>query len=120
MTKKKTWKKRIKDSCTAAGTYEPYFDYVIDALAITLETRDEAQKQFKEMGCKPVVEHTNKAGNTNLVKNPALVVINECNAQALSYWKELGLTTKSFHQLGRNGPQQKEGSFEDLLAGIGV
>lgn len=120
MTKRKTWRKRIRDACTEAGTYEPYFDYVIDALALTLETRDEAQKQFVEMECKPVVEHTNKAGNTNLVKNPALVVINECNAQALAYWKELGLTSKAYQQLSRGGLQKRETSFEDVLAGIGL
>ena len=120
MTAKGTWKKRIKEACEAAGTYEPYFDYVIEALAGTLETRDRAQKQFKQMKYQPVIQHTNKGGNTNLVKNPALVIINECNAQALAYWRELGLTSKAYQQLSKGGLQKDEGSFENLLAGIGV
>ena len=70
-----TWKKRIKEACENAGTYEPWYDHVIDTLAGILENRDRAQKQFKDMEYQPVISHTNKAGQTNLVKNPALVII---------------------------------------------
>ena len=103
-----------------AGTYETAFDDVIETLAGILETRDEAEKQFRKMNSQPVVQHTNKGGNTNLVKNPALVVINEMNAQALMFWKELGLTAKSYQAMQKNGFEKKETTFEDLLSGIGI
>ena len=67
------------------------------------------------------MKHTNKGGNTNLVKNPALVIINECNQQALAYWRDLGLTPSGFKKLGNDMASKKtEGSFEDLLSGIGI
>ena len=108
------------ESCKEAGTYEPAFDDVIDTLAGILATRDEAEKQFKKMNGQPVVQHTNKTGHVNLVKNPALVVINEMNGQALMFWKELGLTAKAYQQMQKSGFQKKETSFEDLLSDIGI
>lgn len=118
--KREEWKKRIEAACKEAGTYEVHFDDVIETLAGILETRDEAEKQFKKMKSQPVVSHTNKGGNTNLVKNPALVVINEMNAQALTFWKELGLTAKAYQAMQKNGFQKKETTFEEILSGIGI
>lgn len=121
MAKKGTWRRKIRAACEEAGTYEPFFDIVIDQLAGIMETRDEALKQFKASGGNPVVAHTNKGGNTNLVKNPALQVINECNQQALAYWRDLGLTPSGFRKLsGKDVATKKEATFEDVLAGIGI
>lgn len=117
---KTDWKNRIEKAAREAGTYEPHFDDVIETLAGILENRDRAQEQFEAMNCKPVVSHTNKGGAVNLVKNPALVIINECNAQALTFWKELGLTAKSYQAMQKNGFEKKTGSFGDLLKGIGI
>lgn len=118
--KKSDWHNRIAQACKDAGTYQPYFDDVIETLAGILENRDRAQEQFEAMKCQPVVQHTNKGGATNLVKNPALVVINECNAQALTFWKELGLTAKAFLTMQSNGFKKNEASFEDVLKNIGI
>ena len=117
---KRKWKNRITRSCKEAGTYQNQFDDVIDTLAGILENRDRAQEQFEAMNCQPVVQHTNKKGSVNLVKNPALVIINECNAQALTFWKELGLTAKSFQSMQKAGFRPKETTFEDVLKNIGV
>lgn len=117
---KSDWQNRIITSCKDAGTYQTYFDDVIDTLAGILENRDRAQEQFEAMKCQPVIQHTNKGGNTNLVKNPALVIINDMNAQALTYWKELGLTAKAFQAMQGNGFKKKEASLEDVLKGIGI
>ena len=117
---KQIWANRITKACVDAGTYEPYFDDVIGTLASILENRDKAQEQYEEMDCQPIIEHTNKGGNTNLVKNPALVLINDMNGQALTYWKELGLTSKAFQSMQKNGFKKKETTFEDLLDGIGI
>ena len=117
---KTTWQNRITQSCKTAGTYQTFFDDIIETLASILENRDRAQEQFVAMKCQPVVSHTNKGGNTNLVKNPALVIINECNAQALTFWKELGLTAKAFQAMQSNGFKKEETTFEDVLANIGI
>lgn len=117
---KQEWHNRIVVACKDAGTYEPYFENVIDTLAGILENRDRAQSQYEAMKCQPIIQHTNKGGNTNLVKNPALVLINDMNQQALAYWKELGLTSKSFQAMQKNGFKKKETTFEDVLEGIGI
>ena len=94
--RKAAWKKKIKQSCEEAGTYQPCFEATIDILAGIMELRDNAQERFEALGGNTVVKHTNKGGATNIVKNPALVVIMECNTQALAYWRELGLTPRGF------------------------
>lgn len=96
---RKEWKKRILDACEEAGTYRPFFDSVIDTLSGIMETRDNAQEQFYALGGKTIVKHTNKGGSTNIVKNPALVVVMDCNSQALAYWRDLGLTPAGYKRL---------------------
>lgn len=108
---KTQWKKKIKDACQAAGTYQPFFDAVIDTLAGIMETRDEAAEKFAEMGGSPVVKHTNKGGATNIVKHPALVVLMDCNAQALAYWRDLGLTPAGLKRIDENLVRPKKKSF---------
>ncbi|MBR3237356.1 MAG: P27 family phage terminase small subunit [Oscillospiraceae bacterium] len=121
MAAKATWRKRIKAACEEAGTYEPFFDLAIDQLAGIMEARDAAEKQYKATGKKPVIQHTNKGGATNLAKNPMLVIMNECNQQALAYWKELGLTSKAYSQMQKNGFEgKKEATLGDLLSKIGI
>ena len=119
MTKTR-WKNKIKKACREAGTYQPQFDYVIDTLAGIMEMRDNAQEIFESSGGNPVVKHTNKAGAANIVKNPALVVIMDCNAQALSYWRDLGLTPLVMKRLGVDIEQDDEGGFAQALANLGI
>ena len=106
--KKSTWRSRIKRACREAGTYKPCFDHMIDSLAGILETRDKARASFEESGAEAVVEHTNKSGNTNLVKNPALTLILECESQALTFWRELGLTPAGLKRIDDKGFAEKE------------
>lgn len=93
------WKRKIEKACEAAGTYREYFDPVIATLAEILEKRDAAQKEFIESGARIMIEYTNKAGATNLVQNPLVRVINDLNRDALTYWKELGLTAASLKKI---------------------
>lgn len=119
--KKTAWKKKIKCACEEAGTYQPFFDSVIDTLAGIMELRDNAQEKFEASGGSTIVKHTNKGGSTNIVKNPALVVIMDCNMQALAYWRELGLTAKAFRSMnGSLNVEDKGAGFEEVLAGLGV
>ena len=118
---KTQWKNKIKKACTAAGTYQKYYDHVIETLASIMETRDLAQEKFVASGGSPIVEHTNKGGATNIVKNPALVVIMDCNAQALNYWRDLGLTPMGMKRLGEKGiVKESEDSFAEVLANLGI
>ena len=87
---KKEWIIQITEAAKAAGTYQVFFDAVIDTLADILAKRDAAQKAFEDSGCELVVEHTNKGGATNIEQNPALRVITVLNRDALAYWRDLG------------------------------
>lgn len=118
--KKEKYIEVITQKCKDAGTYAPYFDLVIAELARILEIRDDAEAQYKKMGGMPVVKHTNKAKQENIVKNPALVVITELNTTALAYWRDLGLTPKGLKSLGETIKKEDGNSFESLLANLGV
>lgn len=90
--KKRAWKTKIKKACIEAGTYKPYFDFVIDALAGILERRDEALELYRENDEPLTIEITNKSGFTNRVKNPIVSIWEDLDKTALSYWRDLGLT----------------------------
>ena len=67
------------------------------------------------------MKHTNKGGSTNIVKNPALVVLMDCNTQALAYWRELGLTSRSYKTMtGSLNVQVESKSLEEALADLGI
>ena len=110
------WTEEIKNTCKSAGTYKPFFDEFIKQLAQILEAKDTATKQYAASGYSPVLQYTNKGGYTNLRKNPALAVINECNQQALAYWRDLGLTPSGYKKLtGETIDEKKNGTFEQML-----
>lgn len=113
---KKEWNKIIIEKCKEAGTYKPVYDLVIDILAGIMETRDTAEEEYAASGGTPVLTYTNKGGYTNLRKNPALAVINECNQQALAYWRDLGLTPSGYKKLtGESIEEKKGGTLEAML-----
>lgn len=119
--KKETWKKRITQACKEAGTYREYFNSVIDTLAGILENRDSAQAAFVRSGGQSVVVHTNKGGNTNTVKNPALVVVDDLNKTALAYWRDLGLTPAGLKRINEDAlRKQKDSGFSEIMKGIGL
>lgn len=116
---RRQWIKRIKNACELAGTYREFFDPVIDTLAGIMETRDSAKAKFESLGGETIVTHTNKGGATNIVKNPALVVLMECDAQALNYWRDLGLTPAGYKRLNADAVEKDTaGAFERMLARI--
>lgn len=59
---KAEWQDKIKESCEAAGTYQPFFDSVIDSLAGIMEMRDNAQKSSKHPGAIPSSSTPTRAG----------------------------------------------------------
>lgn len=116
--KKEAWKEEIREASEAAGTYRPYFDSIIDTLAGIMEMRDDAAEKFAATGGNTVVAHTNKGGATNIVKNPALVVILDCNAQALAYWRDLGLTPSGLKKINEKAmePKKQRNGLADQIA----
>ena len=118
--KKKTWKSRIKSACTAAGTYRPFFDPVIDTLAGILEKRDAAEESYQRSGGNAMIRHTNKAGAVNVELNPALRLVNDLNRDALTYWRDLGLTPAGLRKIdeAEMRPQKRNG-LADILADFG-
>lgn len=116
------WKKKIRQCCKDAGTYEPFFESIIETLAKLMETRDEAQKKYEEEGRQPIVTYINKNGAENSAKNPLLLIILDCDAQALNYWRDLGLTAKSWRDLKKKeGASSSSGDgIADALAELGL
>lgn len=113
------WEQVIKEACQEAGTYQPFFDLIIAELAGIMDTKTAALEIYKKSGGSPVIKYTNKGGFTNLRKNPALAVIQECNQQALAYWRDLGLTPSGFKKLeGIATRKEEKDAFSELLGGI--
>ena len=119
---KTTWKRKIKAACESAGTYQPFFDSVIDTLASILERRDEAEETFLKTGGNVIVQHTNKGGNTNIVQNPCLRLVNDLNRDALAYWRDLGLTPAGLKRIDEKAVKitGSQESFESILSGLGI
>lgn len=112
---KNKWKDKIRSACESAGTYRPFFDSAIDTLSGILEKRDDAEEKYWASGGNPVITHTNKAKETNIVKNPILMMLNDLNAQALTYWRDLGLTPAGYKKLNADVVENKRDGFEKLL-----
>lgn len=107
MTKAK-WISTIKNQLVALGTYNEVYNPAIETLAETLEQRDKTKKEFVDSGGLSVVEHTNKAGSTNMAKNPLLVLWDDLNKSALAYWRELGLTPSSYKKMTGDTPKKEK------------
>lgn len=117
---KEKWAAEIIKACQGVGTYRPQFDHVIDTLAQIMEDRDKVHEQYIATGAHPTIIHTNKAKEQNIVKNPMLVLELDLNAQALSYWRDLGLTPSGLRKLNAQvvEDQRTAGGLEQLLAGL--
>ena len=118
--KRAAWKKRITESCKAAGTYREFFEPVIDTLAGILERRDDAEQAFVDDGGEILVEHTNKAGATNREQHPMVRLVNDLNRDALAYWRDLGLTPAGLKRIDEQGMKPKKRSaLADALRELG-
>ena len=116
--KKAYWKKRIRQAAEDAGTYKPFFDSIIDTLSQMMEMRDEAISKFDGS---ITIEYTNKGGNTNTVKNPALVLIMELNRDTLSNWRDLGLTPAGLKKINESALKvENKIGFADALSKLGL
>lgn len=114
------WTGRIRLACEQAGTYRPYFDDVIITLADILERRDIARELFDASGGNVLVNHTNKAGATNIEQNPVLRMVNDLNRDALAYWRDLGLTPAGLKKIDEAAmKQRKKSPLGEALKSLG-
>lgn len=116
----KQWKTKIKKACEDAGTYQKCFDSAILTLAAILQKRDEAEALFEEQGREYILRHTNAAGAENSEQNPLVRMINDLNRDALTYWRDLGLTPKGLKAISENAvkPAKKETDLTKALKAL--
>lgn len=118
--KKADWKREIVSQCESVGTYKKEFLPVIGTLADILEERDRVRDQYRKEGAQPLVEVTSDRGAVNRKKNPLLTTWEDLNRDALTYWRDLGLTPAGLQKLTETAKgQQIAGGLEQLLAGLG-
>ena len=106
------WRAEIRKACEDAGTYRPFFDQAIDTLAMILQQRDETEAFYDG---EPVKEYVNSRHESNMRKNPVLVLLMDLNSQALSYWRDLGLTPAGYKKLNADVVNAKGSGFAELL-----
>jgi hypothetical protein len=108
------WKSRIKKAMVQVGTWNASFDDAADTLADILERRDVALQEFLDEGGKATFEHISDRGAVNIKKNPRLQVWQDLNAQALAYWRDMGLTPAGLKKLNEAALKtEKAGSALD-------
>lgn len=113
------WKRKINKCCKDAGTYRPELEVVIDQLADVMRRRDKAVKKFKDEGEQFIVEYENTKGAVNATKNPLVQQINDLDALALNFWRELGITPRALKSLGEDAVKKNgKKSLGEMLAEI--
>lgn len=115
MTKSK-WKTLILEQMNALHVQHQAYESIVETLAGILEQRDKTFREFKASGGLSVIEYTNKGGSTNMTKNPLLILWDDLNKTALSYWRELGLTPSSYKKM--TGVTGKEPGVSGLAAAL--
>ena len=93
------WKVKINRQIKNIGLEPKEYVSIVQTLSDILEQRDAVYDQYIEEGAEPIVEYTNKVGATNTAKNPLLVLWNDLNGQALTYWRELCLTPSAYRKM---------------------
>ncbi len=111
----KAWRDKIRRQIQATGTYRPAFTSCVDAPAKVLEQRDAAYQQFLDEGGAFVVEKISDRGAVNRVKNPLLQTWMDLNAQALSFWRDLGLTPAGLKKIDEEAMKPKKQNTLDKV-----
>lgn len=101
----------------SVGTYREEYKPTIERLAALYVQRDKIEAEFAASGEGAVIAHTNKAGATNVIKNPYLTALNEIYAQLIAHERELGLTPMALKKLSdaATKPERKKSPLEEAL-----
>ncbi len=90
--------------------YKPCDDQLIDLYCKQRKLYEDMLKQLRKEGF--TIEYTNKAGATNLVKNPLAIEVTK-TAQVLNQLlKSLGLTAAQRKKAGGTGGDEEDDDFE--------
>lgn len=125
MTRKKSeswmrYKKRTVERMKAVGTYRAQFGAAIERVADLYVQLDELDKLWSQDGRELMVEHTNKAGATNLAKHPLLDIRDGVYTQLLAHERELGLTPSALKKINDGGVQpEKKSTLAAALEKLG-
>ena len=92
------------------GVYRLEFAHAIDILAGMLAEYEDVTEQFKESGGDIIVEHTNKAGATNIAKNPLYLAMEGLRKSILDYLRELGMTPTAIKRINDNATGKERAS----------
>lgn len=127
----KRWKNKIKKEMIAAGTYSEkkdksaaksyskktvMFESVISTFAEILEERDRVRQAYIDQGSQPLVVFTSDRGAENKKPNPLLKQWTELNNQALTYWRDLGLTPAGLKRINEEAVKERKMSpLEEVL-----
>lgn len=113
-------KRTIIDRMQKLGVYRPQYMAAINRTAELYVELDRLMERYEESGYEAIVEHTNKAGATNQVKNPIRCAIDDAYSQLLAHERELGLTPSAMKKLGEStGKTVKESPLEAALRRLG-
>lgn len=115
------WKRKIKEQMQEVGTYAESFEPIILTLADILAERDAVYSKYVKEGSQAMIVKTSDRGARNAAKNPLLVLWEELNRDALSYWKELGLTAASLKRINENAikSEKRSSALEEALMRLG-
>lgn len=118
---KAEWVEKLVEMTKGVGTYRREFDSIIDTLADILEQRDRAYQDFIDSGAEVVIVKISDRGAENIGKNPRLSIWSDLNTQALSYWRDLGLTPAGLKKINETAikAEVKESALERALMSIG-
>ena len=72
--------------------------------------------EYEKSGTGPIIVHTNQGGNSNRVKNPAIVLWDDLNKSALNYWRDLGLTPAGLKKIKGEAGETKQSALAEALA----
>lgn len=107
-------KRQIVDRMKVLGTYKPQYMAAIERTAELYLELERLAKEYKKSGCITIVEHTNKAGATNLVKSPIRCAIEDVYSLLLAYERELGLTPAAMKKMGAGVEEKQQKSPIEL------
>lgn len=117
---KEAWQKLTVANMVAVGTYKSSFDPAIDTLAEKGALRDTVRELFAASGGNVIVNHTNKAGATNIEQNPLLRMMNDLDRDLLAYWRDLGLTPAGLKRIDDQSMKpKKKSALQEALTGLG-
>ena len=116
----KKWKRKIIEQMKKVDTYQDAFMPTIEALAKLLERRDSVYDEFIEDGAASLIEKISDRGAVNRVVNPLLTLWKDLNAQALAYWRDLGLTPAGLKRIDEAAMKKpKESALAKALREVG-